>query len=291
MPAPTSRAATTPSTRSSRSTSHIELEPDQAAAADRHDDRRRAERGGRQLGAGTRAAGRTRTATSARRAGRTARAGTCTDPNSSPNPAYPVLPEQGVPVPPPAVQLLRGYAPGTPGRDAPAGRGRVPEPRGGHRTRRASSTRSASSSRSGSRTSTRATRARRRGSDHLVQLLQAIQNSSVRKDTMVVVTYDEFGGQWDHVSPPGQGGAPGPHDKWGPGTRIPALVIAPQPAGRRSSSTTRSTTRRRSSPRSSTAGGCSRSARATRRSTTCRASSMPREAEAIRAATAERNTR
>ena len=22
---------------------------------------------------------------------------------------------------------------------------------------------------------------------------------------MVVVTYDEFGGQWDHVSPPGQG--------------------------------------------------------------------------------------
>ena len=34
---------------------------------------------------------------------------------------------------------------------------------------------------------------------------------------MVVVTYDEFGGQWDHVSPPGQGGAPGPHDKWGPG--------------------------------------------------------------------------
>ena len=22
---------------------------------------------------------------------------------------------------------------------------------------------------------------------------------------MVIVTYDEFGGQWDHVSPPGQG--------------------------------------------------------------------------------------
>ena len=44
---------------------------------------------------------------------------------------------------------------------------------------------------------------------------------------MVVVTYDEFGGQWDHVPPPGQGGAPGPHDMWGPGTRIPALVISP----------------------------------------------------------------
>jgi phospholipase C len=41
------------------------------------------------------------------------------------------------------------------------------------------------------------------------------------------VTYDEFGGQWDHVTPPGQGGATGPHDQFGPGTRIPALVIAP----------------------------------------------------------------
>ena len=44
---------------------------------------------------------------------------------------------------------------------------------------------------------------------------------------MVIVTYDEFGGQWDHVSPPGQGGTAGPHDQWGPGTRIPALVISP----------------------------------------------------------------
>jgi phospholipase C len=67
-----------------------------------------------------------------------------------------------------------------------------------------------------------------RGSDHLVNLLQAIQNSSCRRDTMVVVTYDEFGGQWDHVTPPGQGGTAGPHDQWGPGTRIPALIISPR---------------------------------------------------------------
>jgi acid phosphatase len=64
------------------------------------------------------------------------------------------------------------------------------------------------------------------GSSHLVELLTAIQNSSCAKDTMVVVTYDEFGGQWDHVSPPGLGGT-GPHDQWGPSTRIPALVLAP----------------------------------------------------------------
>ena len=65
-----------------------------------------------------------------------------------------------------------------------------------------------------------------RGSSHLVQLLQSIQGSACAKDTMVIVTYDEFGGQWDHVSPPGQGTA-GPHDQWGPGTRIPALIISP----------------------------------------------------------------
>jgi phospholipase C len=65
-----------------------------------------------------------------------------------------------------------------------------------------------------------------RGSDHLVQLLQSIDGSACAKDTMVIVTYDEFGGQWDHVSPPGQGGAPGPSDIWGPGTRIPALVLS-----------------------------------------------------------------
>jgi acid phosphatase len=66
-----------------------------------------------------------------------------------------------------------------------------------------------------------------RGSSHLVDLLRAIDSSACAKDTMVVVTYDEFGGQWDHVPPPGQGGTPGPHDLWGPGTRIPALVVSP----------------------------------------------------------------
>ena len=44
---------------------------------------------------------------------------------------------------------------------------------------------------------------------------------------MVIVTYDEFGGQWDHVPPPGQGGTAGPHDLWGPSTRIPALILSP----------------------------------------------------------------
>jgi phospholipase C len=61
---------------------------------------------------------------------------------------------------------------------------------------------------------------------HLVDLVQAVENSRCAKNTMVVVTYDEFGGQWDHVTPPGQGGKRGPHDVFGPSTRIPALVIS-----------------------------------------------------------------
>jgi acid phosphatase len=66
------------------------------------------------------------------------------------------------------------------------------------------------------------------GSDHLVDLLQSIEASACARDTMVIVTYDEFGGQWDHVPPPGQGATTaGPHDAHGPGTRIPALVLSP----------------------------------------------------------------
>jgi phospholipase C len=66
------------------------------------------------------------------------------------------------------------------------------------------------------------------GSSHLVDLLKDIEGGACAKNTMVIVTYDEFGGQWDHVPPPGQGSTTkGPHDAWGPGTRIPALVVSP----------------------------------------------------------------
>jgi acid phosphatase len=65
------------------------------------------------------------------------------------------------------------------------------------------------------------------GSDHLVFLLKKLLNGPEAKDTLVVVTYDEFGGQWDHVPPPGFGSpTPGVHDLEGPGTRIPALVLS-----------------------------------------------------------------
>jgi phospholipase C len=41
---------------------------------------------------------------------------------------------------------------------------------------------------------------------------------------LVIVTYDENGGFWDHVPPP-QG--PGWSDRWGPGTRIPTIIVSP----------------------------------------------------------------
>ncbi|WP_426513026.1 acid phosphatase [Dactylosporangium sp. McL0621] len=65
----------------------------------------------------------------------------------------------------------------------------------------------------------------RTGSNHLVELLKAIETGPDAKSTAVVVTYDEFGGQWDHVSPPTGAGV---SDKFGPGTRIPALIISPK---------------------------------------------------------------
>ncbi len=44
------------------------------------------------------------------------------------------------------------------------------------------------------------------GSSHLVDLLNAIYAGKNASDTMVMITYDEFGGQWDHVSPPSMRG-------------------------------------------------------------------------------------
>jgi len=66
------------------------------------------------------------------------------------------------------------------------------------------------------------------GSDHLVDLINAVETGPQAGNTLIVVTYDEFGGQWDHVSPPGLGtaAAPGQSDSFGPGSRVPTLLVA-----------------------------------------------------------------
>jgi phospholipase C len=70
------------------------------------------------------------------------------------------------------------------------------------------------------------------GNARVVELVDMIVKSPCAADTMIVLTYDEFGGQWDHMPPPGQGNQRAPHDIWGPGTRVPALIVAPFLQGR-----------------------------------------------------------
>ena len=58
------------------------------------------------------------------------------------------------------------------------------------------------------------------GELHVEDLIDAVRSGPAWKDTAIIVTYDEFGGFWDHVPPPTV-------DRWGPGTRVPAIVISP----------------------------------------------------------------
>src|SRR5581483_11054266 len=59
-----------------------------------------------------------------------------------------------------------------------------------------------------------------RGDTHTADLIKAVQDSSYWKDTAIIVTYDEHGGFWDHIPPPKV-------DKWGPGVRVPTVIISP----------------------------------------------------------------
>jgi phospholipase C len=58
------------------------------------------------------------------------------------------------------------------------------------------------------------------GQNHVVSLIQSIVASPLWSDTVIIVTYDENGGFWDHVPPPVV-------DKWGPGSRVPTIVFSP----------------------------------------------------------------
>ncbi len=58
------------------------------------------------------------------------------------------------------------------------------------------------------------------GDRHIARALKVLQESPQWKNMVVVVTVDENGGWWDHVAPP-------KGDRWGPGTRVPALVVSP----------------------------------------------------------------
>jgi phospholipase C len=59
-----------------------------------------------------------------------------------------------------------------------------------------------------------------RGENWTVQIVNAIQRSPAWRHTLVVITWDDFGGFYDHVPPPHV-------DLYGFGPRVPALVISP----------------------------------------------------------------
>ena len=58
------------------------------------------------------------------------------------------------------------------------------------------------------------------GDAHVANVIEHLKKSPQWKDMVVVITFDENGGWWDHVAPP-EG------DRWGPGSRIPAIVVSP----------------------------------------------------------------
>jgi phospholipase C len=56
---------------------------------------------------------------------------------------------------------------------------------------------------------------------HVADLVAAVRNSPIWRDSVIVITYDENGGRWDHVPPPVRS------DGWGVGVRVPAIVVSP----------------------------------------------------------------
>ena len=59
------------------------------------------------------------------------------------------------------------------------------------------------------------------GQLHVSNLVAQVQaNPALWAHTAIIITYDEHGGRWDHVAPPVR-------DQWGPGVRVPAIVISP----------------------------------------------------------------
>ncbi|MGE5116068.1 MAG: acid phosphatase, partial [Betaproteobacteria bacterium] len=62
------------------------------------------------------------------------------------------------------------------------------------------------------------------GDEYMADILARLRASPQWKDMLVVLTYDENGGYWDHVTPPtGLGWG----DRFGPGTRIPTILAGP----------------------------------------------------------------
>jgi len=56
--------------------------------------------------------------------------------------------------------------------------------------------------------------------EHVLGLISKIEHSALWKDSVIIVTFDDAGGFFDHVMPP-------KGDRFGPGERVPTLIISP----------------------------------------------------------------
>jgi phospholipase C len=59
-----------------------------------------------------------------------------------------------------------------------------------------------------------------RGMWHVTHIINSVMQSPAWKDSAIIVTWDDFGGFYDHVAPPQV-------DKYGYGPRVPTLIISP----------------------------------------------------------------
>jgi acid phosphatase len=58
------------------------------------------------------------------------------------------------------------------------------------------------------------------GDQHIADVIAHLEKSPQWAHMLVIVTYDENGGFWDHVAPPKA-------DRWGPGLRVPTIIVSP----------------------------------------------------------------
>jgi acid phosphatase len=59
------------------------------------------------------------------------------------------------------------------------------------------------------------------------RIVGLMEDSPMKDSFAVIITYDEFGGFFDHVSPPQPSIAGGRADFFGPGSRVPTIVVSP----------------------------------------------------------------
>jgi phospholipase C len=59
-----------------------------------------------------------------------------------------------------------------------------------------------------------------RGQERVAHIVDLVRQSPYWAGSAIFIVYDENGGRWDHVPPPKV-------DRWGPGVRVPAIIISP----------------------------------------------------------------